>query len=92
MTERLRFAEGRGWAEHSRRDDGDGRRRRIWPNALRAAIVAESFAAGANVSHVAAQHDVNACMLCKWRRQAVAQGSVGALRSPTTPLGFVTLK
>jgi transposase len=82
---------GAGWRSHGR-DGGDDRRRRIWPAAVRAAIVAESFAAGAKVSQVAARHGVNACMLSKWRGEAVAHGSACAPPSSTAPLGFVPVK
>ena len=60
-----------GWRSVGR--DG-GRVRRRWPALRKAAIVAESFAAGAKVSDVAARHDLNANMLSTWRRQAVAPG------------------
>jgi len=64
---------------------GDGRdggvRRRRWPAARKAAIVAESFAAGAKVVDVAARHGVNANMLSTWRRQAVTSGKAGAAMS-----------
>lgn len=64
-----------GW----RRDGRDGGRcRRRWSAARKAAIVAESFAAGVKVAEVAARHGVNANMLSTWRRQAVAPGKAVA--------------
>jgi transposase len=62
------------WRGADERDGevGAGGRRRRWPEARKAAIVAESFAAGAKVSEVAARHGVSANMLSAWRGQAVA--------------------
>ena len=51
-----------------------GARRRRWPAARKAAIVAESLIAGAKVSEVAARHGVNANMLSAWRGQVLAGG------------------
>ena len=51
-----------------------GARRRRWPAARKAVIVAESLVAGAKVSEVAARHGVNANMLSAWRGQVLAGG------------------
>ena len=83
-----------------RRDAGGdgvvGNRRRRWSEARRAAIVAESFAAGAKVSEVAARHGVQASLLSVWRRQAMGRGLAGGAsetrreRAPSgTRIGFV---
>jgi transposase len=72
---------------------GDGRedgvhtdvRRRRWPVARKAAIVAESFAAGAKVSEVAARHGVKASVLSSWRGQAKAEGGVAGLAQTVVP-------
>jgi transposase len=53
------------------------RRRRTWTSAEKAAIVAESFVPGANVSEVARRHGVNGGLLFGWRRQAMA-GALGS--------------
>ena len=58
---------------------GAGRRRRRWPEARKAAIVAESFVAGAKVLEVAARHEVNATMLSAWRGQTVAHGKAARI-------------
>lgn len=57
-------------------EDGlrSGARRRRWPEARKAVIVAESLVAGAKVSEVAARHGVNANMLSAWRGQMLAGG------------------
>ncbi|MFL9828643.1 IS66-like element accessory protein TnpA [Rhodoplanes sp. SY1] len=52
------------------------RRRRTWSSAEKAAIVAESFEPGANVSEVARRHGLNGGLLFGWRRQAMA-GALG---------------
>ena len=72
---------------------GDGRdhgvhadvRRRRWPAARKAAIVAESFAAGAKVSEVAARHGVKASVLSSWRGQAKAEGGMAGLAQTVVP-------
>ena len=73
-----------------------GTHRRHWPNARKAAIVAESFAAGATVSEVAARHGVNANMLSAWRGQALARGEAtrGAQKAApiSTALPFVPVR
>jgi transposase len=45
-------------------------RRRRWPRELKAQIIAESFAPGANVSQVARLHGVGLGLLHYWRRCA----------------------
>lgn len=45
------------------------RRHRSWPEALKREIVAASFAAGASVSVVARQYDVNANQVFGWRKR-----------------------
>lgn len=44
--------------------------RRVWPDPLKARIVAESFAPGARVSAVAARHTMSPQQLTTWRRAA----------------------
>ena len=48
---------------------GTGRRRR-WPEAVKAAIVAEALEEGAVVSEIARRHRVAASQIFTWRRQA----------------------
>ena len=75
------------WRGADERDGelGAGGRRRRWPEARKAAIVAESFAAGAKVSEVAARHGVSANLLSAWRGQAVAHGkTAGSARKEAT--------
>lgn len=69
---------GEGWL-HS------GSRRRRWPAARKAVIVAESLVAGAKVSEVAARHGVNANMLSAWRGQ-VSAGGITRSRSKSVPI------
>lgn len=45
-------------------------RRRRWPAELKAQIVAESLAPGANVSEIARRHDIRASQVQLWRKQA----------------------
>jgi transposase len=47
-----------------------GSKRRSWPEALKARIVRESFAAGAMVDDVARRHGVAPRQLTRWRRAA----------------------
>src|ERR1700677_1337899 len=61
-----------GMVEGGSRFGGSGARRRQWPAARKAVIVAESLVAGAKVSEVAARHGVNANMLSTWHGQALA--------------------
>lgn len=51
---------------------GTGRRRR-WPEAVKAAIVAEALEEGAVVSEIARRHQVAASQVFTWRRQAQEQ-------------------
>jgi transposase len=51
---------------------GTGRRRR-WPAAVKAAIVAEALAEGAVVSEIARRHRVAASQVFTWRRQVQEQ-------------------
>ena len=76
-----------------------GYRRRRWSSARRAAIVAESFAAGAKVSEVAARHGLQASLLSVWRRQAMGRELAGGAsetrreRAPSgTRIGFVPVE
>ena len=92
-------------------DGGDGfagrcevveprRGNRRWPEALKARIVAESFAPGARVVDVARRHGVVAHQLSDWRRQArdgilalPAELLIGLSPSsmPPAEIGFVPL-
>lgn len=92
-------------------DGGDGfagrcdvveprRGNRRWPEALKARIVAESFAPGVRVVDVARRHGVVAHQLSDWRRQArdgilalPAELLIGLTPSPMPPaeIGFVPL-
>jgi transposase len=47
-------------------------RRRRWPPALKAQLVAESYRIGAKVSEVAARHGVTMGQLYEWRRRQPA--------------------
>ena len=49
-------------------DTSPGRRRRVWPDALKREIVAAASAPGASVSVVARQYDVNTNLVFTWRR------------------------
>jgi transposase-like protein len=64
---------------------GAGGCRRRWPTALKAAIVAESFVAGAKVSEVAALHGLKASVLSAWRGHALVQGRMAGI-GPTAGL------
>ncbi len=48
---------------------GETRAYKRWPKALKRKIVAASFIAGASVSVVARQYDVNANEVLKWRKR-----------------------
>jgi transposase len=62
--------------------------RRSWPDAVKARIVVESFAAGVRVVDVARRHGVAPQQVTSWRRQARR----GALALPAeSPLDFATL-
>jgi transposase len=65
-------------------DDAGGRRRR-WSAASKAAIVAESFTAGAKVSEVAARHGLQANLLSTWRRLAMPAEQRGRVRRAVEP-------
>ena len=66
-------------------------KRRLWTEALKRQIVAETIERGASVSIVARRHDVNANQLFKWRREmapekpAVAEQSVTMLPVQIVP-------
>ena len=62
---------------------GNGRRRR-WPEAVKAAIVAEALEEGAVVSEIARRHRVAASQIFTWRRQARER----ALASAGEPASF----
>jgi transposase len=62
--------------------------RRSWPDAVKARIVAESFAAGIRVADVARRHGVAPQQLTTWRRQARR----GTLALPVeSPIDFAAL-
>jgi transposase len=62
--------------------------RRSWPDAVKARIVAESFAPGARVVDVARQHGVTPQQVTTWRRLARR----GGLALPAeSPLDFAAL-
>jgi transposase len=65
-------------------------KRRLWSDALKRRIVAETLAPGASVSVVARRHDVNANQVFKWRREMApeppaAEGSVTLLPVEIVP-------
>jgi len=66
---------------------GTGRRRR-WTIDTKAAIVAESFAAGTSVSAVARRHNISPSLLFLWRRQ-VAQATIADSEDGSAPPAFV---
>ncbi len=76
---------------------GAGGRRRRWPAALKAAIVAESFVAGAKVSEVAGRHGMKAGVLSTWRRASKTEAEsarieqTAALISAVPPFVPVTV-
>src|SRR5216684_3382681 len=55
--------------------------RRIWSEALKRQIVAETLEPGSSVSIVARRHDVNANQLFKWRRELVSEQPLGVVDS-----------
>jgi len=73
-----------------------GARRRRWPAARKAVIVAESLVAGAKVSEVAARHGVNANMLSAWRGEVLAggmtRGSAPTAAPISSPFTFARVK
>ncbi|CAH2605904.1 transposase (plasmid) [Rhodovastum atsumiense] len=76
----------------SRVSAGGGRRQ--WSAAQKAAIVAESYAAGVRVSEVAARHGVNESLVFTWRRQARTSQAMGASEKaseelPSPPASFM---
>jgi transposase len=62
-------------------------RRRDWPDARKIAIVAESLAAGVNVSEIARRHEISPQQLFGWRKKfrAEAMALIEAAR-PSAPL------
>jgi transposase len=61
------------------------RRRRLWSEAEKRRIVAETLERGASVSVVARRHDVNANLLFTWRRKMGA----GVVASAGNPISFI---
>jgi transposase len=55
--------------------DTDRGGRRIWSEALKRQIVAETQEPGSSVSIVARRHDVNANQLFKWRRELLPKAA-----------------
>ena len=66
-----------------------GRRNRRWPDAKKAAIVAETLEPGASVASVAAQHGLKPNHVSAWRTLA-RQGRL-LLPAPETPMEFASL-
>ena len=58
-------------------------KRRLWTEALKCQIVAETMEPGASVSIVARRHDVNANQLFKWRREMAPEQPAAAEQSLT---------
>jgi transposase len=58
-------------------------KRRLWTEALKRQIVAETIEPGASVSIVARRHDVNANQLFKWRREMAPEKPAAAEQSIT---------
>ena len=52
----------------------EGSKRRVWSDAMKRQLVAETAAPGQSVSIVARRHDLNANLLFKWRRLMRAAG------------------
>jgi transposase len=61
--------------------DTDRGGRRIWSEALKRQIVAETLEPGSSVSIVARRHDVNANQLFKWRRELMPERPLAAVDS-----------
>jgi len=64
--------------------------RRHWPEHVKARIVQESFASGAQVSEVARRHGLTPQQLTGWRR-AARDGLLALPGEPTPAPGFVPL-
>lgn len=62
--------------------DGERRRNKRWPEALKREIVAATYLPGASVSVVARQYDVNANQVFGWRRHFRDADQQPALPSP----------
>jgi transposase len=58
-------------------------KRRLWTEALKRRIVAETIEPGVSVSIVARRHDVNANQLFKWRREMAPEKPAAAEQSVT---------
>ncbi len=58
--------------------DGQARRNKRWPEALKREIVAATCRPGASVSVVARQYDVNANQVFAWRRRFLAEARSSA--------------
>ena len=62
---------------------------RVWPEAVKARIVAETFEEGATVSGVARRHDLSRTQLSAWRRMA-RDGLLGPIAGAgDDPFGLV---
>ncbi len=55
---------------------GDLAKRRLWPEALKRRIVAETLEPGSSVSIVARRHDVNTNQVFSWRRELLPKKPV----------------
>jgi transposase len=62
---------------------GQRRRNKRWPEALKREVVAATFQAGASVSVVARQYNVNANQVFSWRRR-YGEGSRPTAAAPPT--------
>jgi transposase len=58
--------------------DGERRRNKRWPEALKREIVAATCRPGASVSVVARQYDVNANQVFAWRRRFLTEAKSSA--------------
>jgi transposase len=64
--------------------------RRIWSEALKRQMVAETLEPGASVSIVARRHDVNTNQLFKWRRELLPKAVPAVVEAGTmVPVGIV---